>query len=65
MEARYWIGSDYPEAETFTGDLIFTDAKERTLPISDVGPVTFSEGMRMAAAIYAKRVIEKADDDAA
>jgi hypothetical protein len=63
VEARYWIGADYPEGETYTADLIFTDSKEHTLAIKDVGPVAFSEGMRMAAAIYAKRVVEKEKDD--
>ena len=58
VEARFWIGSEYPESETYTGELIFVDAKERTLKICELGPVAFSEGMRMAAAIYARRVVE-------
>ncbi|MBX3154769.1 MAG: DUF4132 domain-containing protein [Deltaproteobacteria bacterium] len=58
-EARYWIGADSPEAETYTGQLLWVDGKERGLPIAAVGPVAFSEGMRMAAAIYAARVVEK------
>lgn len=62
VEARFWIGSDYPEGETWTSDLIFTDSKEHTVPVKDVGPVAFSEGMRMAAAIYAKRVVEKKEE---
>ena len=62
VEARFWIGSDYPEGETWTGDMIFTDSKEHTIPVKDVGPVAFSEGMRMAAAIYAKRIVEKTED---
>ncbi|MBL8810113.1 MAG: DUF4132 domain-containing protein [Planctomycetaceae bacterium] len=62
VEARYWIGAEYPEAETWTGDLMFTDAQEHTVATKDVGPVTFSEGMRMAAAIYAKRVVEKTEE---
>ncbi|MDB5340056.1 MAG: hypothetical protein JWN70_5675, partial [Planctomycetaceae bacterium] len=62
VEARYWIGSDDPEGETWTADLIFTDAKEHTMAVKDVGPVAFSEGMRMAAAIYAKRVVEKTEE---
>ena len=62
FEARYWIGSDYPEGETWTADLIFTDAKEHLISIKDVGPVAFSEGMRMASAIYAKRVVEKTEE---
>lgn len=64
LEARYWIGAEYPEGETWTGDLIFTDAQEHTVPTKDVGPVTFSEGMRMASAIYAKRVVEKEQQEA-
>lgn len=62
VEARFWIGADSPESETWTSDLIFTDAKEHTMPVRDVGPVAFSEGMRMAAAIYAKRVVEKEEE---
>lgn len=60
-EARYWIGADSPEAETYTGQLLWVDGRERNLRLADVGPVAFSEGMRMASAIYAARVIEKAD----
>jgi len=59
FEARYYIGSEHPESETLTGDLIFVNAKQQAVPIREVGPVTFSEGMRMAAAIYAKRKVEK------
>lgn len=58
-EARYWIGSDAPDAETYTGDLSWVDHRERGLAIDQVGPVAFSEGMRMASAIYAARVVEK------
>lgn len=62
VEARFWIGAESPESETWTADLIFTDSKEHTIPVKDVGPVAFSEGMRMASAIYAKRVIEKTEE---
>lgn len=62
IEARYWVGDEYPESETYTGALIFVDENQMPLKMSDVGPVTFSEGMRMASEIYAKRVIEKEDD---
>ncbi|MEJ7600826.1 MAG: DUF4132 domain-containing protein [Kofleriaceae bacterium] len=58
-EARFWIGSDNPDAETHTGLLSWVDARERALRLADVGPVAFSEGMRMASAIYAARVVEK------
>ena len=63
IEARFCVGAEYPESETYTSDLIFTDDKEHTLPINEVGPVAFSEGIRMAASIYAKRVVEKNQDD--
>ncbi len=61
VEARFWVGSESPESETWTADLIFTDSKEHTIPVKDVGAVAFSEGMRMAAAIYAKRVVENTE----
>ncbi len=59
IEARYWIGADSPEYETYTGELLFTDDRERGVPVKDIGPVAFSEGMRMASAIYAKRVVKE------
>jgi len=58
-EARYWIGADAPDAETRTGPLSWVDQHERGLPIAAVGPVAFSEGMRMASAIYAARVVDR------
>ncbi len=59
IEARYWIGADQPEAETVTGDLIFVDNDQKPLKIADVGRVTFSEGVRMASQIFAKRKVDK------
>ena len=59
LEARYYVGSDSPESQTFTGDLIFVDDKQQAITIRDVGPVTFSEGVRMASSIYATRKVEK------
>lgn len=59
VEARYWIGSDDPMGEAWTGDLLWVDAREHALAPSRVGPVAWSEGMRMASAIYAGRVVEK------
>ena len=64
IEARYWIGADYPEGETWTGDLTFVDDQQQTLKISEVGPVAISEGIRMAAAIYARRKVPKEVDGA-
>lgn len=59
VEARYWIGAESPEVETYTGELIFVDEAQKPLKIADVGRVTFSEGVRMATQIYAKRKVEK------
>jgi hypothetical protein len=61
-EARYWIGAESPDAETYTGLLSWVDSRERGLPLAKVGPVAFSEGMRMASSIFAARVVEKKED---
>ncbi len=61
-EARYWIGADSPDSETFTGQLSWVDQRERGLKLAEVGPVAFSEGMRMASSIYAARVVEKKEE---
>ena len=63
LEARYWIGAEYPESETYTDELMFTNDSDTAVKLSDVGPVTFSEGMKMAAAIYSKRVVKEDDED--
>jgi len=63
-EARYWIGADSPDSETYTGQLSWVDGRERGLKLADVGPVAFSEGMRMASSIYAARVVEKKEEAA-
>ncbi|TCO52850.1 DUF4132 domain-containing protein [Actinocrispum wychmicini] len=60
VEARYWVGSDHPESFTYTGDLVFTTADGGQLPLADVGPVAWSEGMRMASLLYAGRVVAEA-----
>ncbi|UJR85123.1 DUF4132 domain-containing protein [Sandaracinus amylolyticus] len=63
VEARFWLGADAPEAEAYTGELVFVDDKERSLALGAVGPVAFSEGMRMASAIHAARVVEEKKDE--
>ncbi|NUT52638.1 MAG: DUF4132 domain-containing protein [Saccharothrix sp.] len=60
VEARYWLGSDYPEDEAWTGELRWALEDGTGVPLADVGPVAWSEGMRMAAAIHAGRVVEEA-----
>jgi predicted DNA-binding WGR domain protein len=61
-EARYYIGEGDPMSETSTGDLVWVDARQQLLTLEQVPPVAFSEGMRMASAIWAKRKIEKKED---
>lgn len=57
VRASYWIGADDPQAPTATGDLTWSRADDRPLTLGEVGPIAFSEGMRMAAALYAKRTV--------
>jgi Domain of unknown function (DUF4132) len=63
VEARYDIGDGDPMYETQTGTLAWVDDKQRAIAVADVPPVAFSEGMRMASMIYAKRKIEKEGAD--
>lgn len=58
VQARYWIGADDPAWEAFTEDLIWVGADERAIPLAEVGPIAWSEGVRMAEAIYAGRKID-------
>ncbi|MET9427513.1 DUF4132 domain-containing protein [Streptomyces sp. NPDC003036] len=59
LEAAYWLGDEYPEAETETGALEWRDRAGRRLPLAEVGPVAWSEGERMAALVYAGRVVDE------
>ena len=52
-----------PMYETTTGDLSWVDDKQRPLAVADVPPVAYSEGMRMASLIYAKRKVEETADE--
>ncbi|MGW7299608.1 DUF4132 domain-containing protein [Streptomyces sp. NPDC054829] len=58
IEARVWIGDYETYMETETGPLTWTDGSGKLLRPGQVGPVSWSEGMRMAAALYAGRDIE-------
>lgn len=58
VEARIWIGDYESYEQTETGSLTWTDNAGRALTAGQVGPVAWSEGMRMAAALYAGRDIE-------
>jgi len=63
VEARYDLGDGDPMYETTTGDLTWVDDKQRPLAVADVPPVAYSEGMRMASLIYAKRKIETTEEE--
>ncbi|MEW1719824.1 DUF4132 domain-containing protein [Streptomyces sp. NPDC093109] len=64
LEAAYWVGDDYPDAETLTGALEWRDTAGRRLPLAEVGPVAWSEGERMAALVFAGRVVENDEEGA-
>ena len=59
VEASVWIGEPYWEGDTETGALSWSGPDGRGLALREVGPVAWSEGMRMAAALYAGRTIEQ------
>ncbi|MBE1584414.1 DUF4132 domain-containing protein [Nonomuraea angiospora] len=61
-EASVWIGEPYWDDEVSTGGLTWQDLDGRTLLLREVGPVAWSEGMRMAAALYAGRKVEEGKD---
>jgi len=63
VEARYDLGDGDPMYETTTGDLSWVDDKQKQIAVVDVPPVAYSEGMRMASQIYAKRKVEESEDD--
>ncbi|MBA2538661.1 MAG: DUF4132 domain-containing protein, partial [Deltaproteobacteria bacterium] len=57
VSARYDLGEGDGMDSTTTGELTWVDDKQRPIAVVDVPPVAFSEGMRMAAQIYAKRKV--------
>ncbi|WP_103502373.1 MULTISPECIES: DUF4132 domain-containing protein [unclassified Streptomyces] len=64
LEARVWVGDYEGYGETETGVLGWADAAGRTLRAGDIGPVAWSEGMRMAAALHAGRDTENEEQAA-
>ncbi|GAA1069341.1 DUF4132 domain-containing protein [Kitasatospora nipponensis] len=58
LEARLWVGDYYEYDECRTGPLSWSAPDGRAVPLGEIGPVAWSEGMRMAAALYAGRAIE-------
>lgn len=63
IDAQYWIGAHEPTFETTTGALSWSQ-KGSLRPVIEVPPVAFSEGMRMASLIFAKRHIEEQEEQA-
>ncbi|MDB1086122.1 DUF4132 domain-containing protein [Streptomyces sp. ACA25] len=59
IEAAVWIGEPYGDESIQTGSLTWNGSGGRALPLREVGPVAWSEGMRMAAALYAGRTVEE------
>ncbi|MGW4896255.1 DUF4132 domain-containing protein [Kitasatospora sp. NPDC004240] len=58
LEARVWLGDYYEYDECETGALSWTGPDGKVLRLGEVGPVAWSEGMRMAAGLHAGRTIE-------
>jgi hypothetical protein len=61
IDAQVWTDAGDPSEETETGDLAFTTTDGAAVPPGEVGPVAWSEGMRMAATLFAGRVVPKED----
>ncbi|MFD3918412.1 DUF4132 domain-containing protein [Streptomyces sp. NPDC058595] len=61
-EASVWIGEPYWYGESETGDLTWSVVDGRSLRLPEVGPVAWSEGMRMAAALYAGRTVRQGEN---
>lgn len=61
IQASYWVGSGDPQSPTSTGDLNWI-RDGIPMALKDVGAAAFSEGMRMAAALYSGRKAEAGDD---
>ncbi|WP_399892289.1 DUF4132 domain-containing protein [Streptomyces sp. BBFR51] len=52
------MSDPYAEEKAWTGGLSWSDEDgHRRLPLTEVGPVAWSEGMRMAAALHAGRTV--------
>jgi hypothetical protein len=56
--ASVGMSDPYAEEKAWTGNLTWSDEDgHRCLPLTEVGPVAWSEGMRMAAALHAGRTV--------
>ncbi|MFE1023991.1 DUF4132 domain-containing protein [Streptomyces sp. NPDC058818] len=58
ITATVGMSDPYTEDKAWTGSLSWSDEDgHRRLPLTEVGPVAWSEGMRMAAALHAGRTV--------
>ncbi len=57
-DAAVWIGEPYWDGGIEVGNLSWNDVRGRQVTLGEVGPVAWSEGMRMASALYAGRIVE-------
>lgn len=55
--ANYMIGFGTPDDEATTQDLHWS-VDDQVIPVASVGPVAYSEGVRMASYLYAGRKVE-------
>ncbi|MEO3768651.1 DUF4132 domain-containing protein [Streptomyces sp. B8F3] len=58
LQARYWLGADDPGLPAETGRLLWVDASERPVALGRIGPVAWSEGVRMAELVHAGRTTD-------
>ncbi|WP_158578544.1 DUF4132 domain-containing protein [Spongiactinospora rosea] len=58
VRAWFWLGAGPPEAATWTGELIWTIEPGEPIPLPRVGPIAWSEGLRMAELLHAGRVTD-------
>ncbi|MFE9175489.1 DUF4132 domain-containing protein [Streptomyces sp. NPDC007126] len=62
VTASVGMSDPYTEEKAWTGRLAWRhEDRHRSLPLSEVGPVAWSEGMRMAAALHAGRTVPTDD----
>ncbi|MFF0534415.1 DUF4132 domain-containing protein [Streptomyces coelicoflavus] len=62
VTASVGMSDPYTEEKAWTGSLTWHHEDDRhSLPLSEVGPVAWSEGMRMAAALHAGRTVPTDD----
>ena len=63
VEARLWVGEGDPSWGTDLGELSWVDDRGQTIPVHEVGPVAFSEGMRLGATLAGAATASAEGDD--